>query len=102
MIHIVGHTAVDHISRVHHLPKENHSTHITDRQVFFGGGAANIAAGIAVLGEAVTLHSCVGDDFPAAITSTGWTIWASTGSFFWCRRPAHRQRLCLLTMPAAR
>ncbi len=63
MIHIVGHTAVDHISRVHHLPEENHSTHITDRQVFFGGGAANIAAGIAVLGEAVTLHSCVGDDF---------------------------------------
>ncbi|MGB8219325.1 MAG: carbohydrate kinase family protein [Methanoregula sp.] len=63
MIHVVGHTAVDHISRVHHLPKENQSTHITDRQVFFGGGAANIAAGIAVLGETVTLHSCVGDDF---------------------------------------
>ena len=63
MIHVVGHTAVDHISRVHHLPQKNHSTHITDRQVFFGGGAANIAAGIAALGETVTLHSCVGDDF---------------------------------------
>ncbi|MGA2104009.1 carbohydrate kinase family protein [Methanoregula sp.] len=63
MIHVVGHTAVDHISRVHHLPEKNQSTHITDRQIFFGGGAANIAAGIALLGESVTLHSCVGDDF---------------------------------------
>lgn len=63
MIHVVGHTAVDHISHVHHLPERNCSTHITDRQVFFGGGAANIAAGIAMLGEAVTLISCVGSDF---------------------------------------
>ena len=63
MIHVVGHTAVDHISHVHHLPERNCSTHITDRQVFFGGGAANIAAGIATLNEAVTLISCVGSDF---------------------------------------
>jgi ribokinase len=63
MIHIVGHTAVDHISHVHHLPEKNASTHITDRQIFFGGGAANIAAGIAALGEGVTLVSCVGSDF---------------------------------------
>jgi ribokinase len=63
MIHVVGHTAVDHISHVHHLPERNCSTHIIDRQVFFGGGAANIAAGIATLGEAVTLISCVGSDF---------------------------------------
>ena len=63
MIHIVGHTAVDHISRVPHLPKENQSTSITERRISYGGGAANIAAGIAVLGEEVTLHSCVGDDF---------------------------------------
>jgi len=63
MIHIVGHTAVDHISRVPHLPKDNQSTSITGRRISYGGGAANIAAGIAVLGEDVTLHSCVGDDF---------------------------------------
>ena len=63
MIHIVGHTAIDHISRVPHLPKTNCSTHITDRQIYFGGGASNIAAGIAMLGEAVTLHSCIGGDF---------------------------------------
>ena len=63
MIHVVGHTAIDHISHVHHLPEKNASTHITDRQIFFGGGAANIAAGIATLGEKCTLVSCVGSDF---------------------------------------
>jgi ribokinase len=63
MIHVVGHTAIDHISKVPHLPGANCSTHITDRQTYFGGGASNIAAGIAMLGEAVTLHSCIGGDF---------------------------------------
>jgi ribokinase len=63
VIHIVGHTAIDHISKVPHLPKPNCSTHITDRQIYFGGGASNIAAGIAMLGEQVTLHSCIGGDF---------------------------------------
>ena len=55
MIHIVGHTAIDHISKVPHLPRANCSTHITDRQIYFGG--------IAMLGEQVTLHSCTGGDF---------------------------------------
>ena len=63
MIHIVGHTAIDHISKVPHLPEKNCSTHISDRRIYFGGGASNIAAGIATLGEQVTLHSCVGGDF---------------------------------------
>jgi ribokinase len=63
MIHVVGHTAVDHISKVPHLPEKNCSTHITDRQIYFGGGAANIVAGIAKLGEQSTLISCVGGDF---------------------------------------
>jgi len=63
MIHIIGHTAIDHISKVPHLPKANCSTHITDRQIYFGGGASNIAAGIATLGGDVTLHSCIGGDF---------------------------------------
>ena len=63
MIHIVGHTAVDHISKVAHLPEKNCSTHIADRQIYYGGGAANIAAGIATLGGEVTLVSCVGGDF---------------------------------------
>jgi sugar/nucleoside kinase (ribokinase family) len=63
MIHVVGHTAIDNISKVPHLPLANCSTHITDRQIYFGGGASNIAAGIAMLGEEVTLHSCTGSDF---------------------------------------
>jgi sugar/nucleoside kinase (ribokinase family) len=63
MIYVVGHTAIDHISSVHHLPDRNTSTHITDRKIFFGGGAANIATGIAMLGEPCTLVSCIGDDF---------------------------------------
>ena len=63
MISVVGHTAIDHISRVPHLPEKNCSTHISDRQIYFGGGAANIAAGIATLGEKVALISCIGNDF---------------------------------------
>ncbi|HOV68377.1 MAG TPA: carbohydrate kinase family protein, partial [Methanoregulaceae archaeon] len=39
MITVVGHTAVDHISRVTSLPGPNGSTTITDRQILFGGGA---------------------------------------------------------------
>jgi len=63
MISIVGHTAIDHISKVGHLPEKNCSTHISDRQIYYGGGAANIAAGIATLGGETTLISCVGGDF---------------------------------------
>ncbi|HOT94201.1 MAG TPA: carbohydrate kinase family protein [Methanoregulaceae archaeon] len=63
MITVVGHTAVDHISRVTSLPGPNGSTTITDRQILFGGGAANIAAGIARLGGDAELLSAVGGDF---------------------------------------
>lgn len=63
MIHVVGHTAIDHICRVPAFPPKNASTNIIDRKIFFGGGAANIAAGIAVLGERCTLVSAVGGDF---------------------------------------
>ncbi|KUK59699.1 MAG: Cytidine kinase / inosine-guanosine kinase, partial [Methanoculleus marisnigri] len=50
MIAVVGHTAIDHLFRVPKLPGRHNSTYITDHKVYFGGGAANIAAGIAVLG----------------------------------------------------
>ncbi|MDD1706058.1 MAG: PfkB family carbohydrate kinase, partial [Methanoregulaceae archaeon] len=63
MIHIVGHTAIDHISRVSSLPVRNGSSTITARSILFGGGAANIATGIARLGGEVTLVSAVGEDF---------------------------------------
>jgi sugar/nucleoside kinase (ribokinase family) len=71
MIHVVGHTATDYISRVPHLPAKNCSTHISQRQIYFGGGAANIAAGIAVLGGQVTLISCTGSDF----AGSGYDRW---------------------------
>ena len=63
MIHVVGHTAIDHILRVPRFPDRNGSTFVRSHQVFFGGGAANIAAGIARLGAPVTLVSAVGGEF---------------------------------------
>ncbi|HDR72459.1 MAG TPA: carbohydrate kinase family protein [Methanoculleus sp.] len=63
MISVVGHTAVDHIFLVPHLPNRHASTFVLDHHVYFGGGAANIAAGIATLGEQCTLVSAVGGDF---------------------------------------
>jgi len=66
MIAVVGHTAIDHLFRVPKLPGRHNSTYITDHKVYFGGGAANIAAGIAVLGERCQLISSVGGDFPGS------------------------------------
>jgi len=63
VIHVVGHTAIDHILRVPRFPERNTSTFIRDHEVFFGGGAANIAAGIARLSTPVTLVSAVGSEF---------------------------------------
>lgn len=63
MIHVVGHTAIDHICQVSHLPGPNTSATVIDRTIAFGGGAANIAVGIAKLGGEVTLVSAVGGDF---------------------------------------
>jgi ribokinase len=66
VIHVVGHTAIDHILTVPHFPPPHTSTFIRDHRVFYGGGAANIAAGIARLGVPVTLVSGVGNDFPGS------------------------------------
>ncbi|MCK4270935.1 MAG: carbohydrate kinase family protein [Methanogenium sp.] len=63
MISVVGHTATDHIFLVQNLPERHHSTFILDHKIYYGGGAANIAAGIATLGEEAELVSAVGDDF---------------------------------------
>lgn len=63
MISVVGHTAVDYLMRVPFLPDRNHSASVTERHTAFGGGAANIAAGIARLGEPCSLISAVGPDF---------------------------------------
>ena len=71
MIHVVGHTAVDHILRVPRFPERNASTFVSDHQVFYGGGAANVAAGIARLSTPVTLVSAVGPEF-AGSEYEGW------------------------------
>jgi ribokinase len=63
VIYVVGHTAIDHICRIRDFPPPNGSVTIEERKVFFGGGAANIAAGIARLGVPCTLISAVGGDF---------------------------------------
>ena len=59
MIEVVGHTAIDHICTVTHLPGPDDSTLVSDRKILFGGGAANIAVGIAMLGGDVSLISAV-------------------------------------------
>jgi Sugar kinases, ribokinase family len=63
VISVVGHTAVDHICSVSHLPGPNASASILNRTIAFGGGAANIAVGIALLGGKTSLISAVGGDF---------------------------------------
>jgi len=63
VIAVVGHTAIDHLFTVPALPERHSSTYITGHRIFFGGGAANIAAGIATLGGRARLVSAVGGDF---------------------------------------
>jgi ribokinase len=96
MIHIVGHTAIDHISKVAHLPEKNCSTHITDRQIYYGGGAANIAAGIATLGEKVMLHSCVGSDFKGSDYDR-WMAKIGVGQQFFVVPDAHTPTAFMFT-----
>ncbi len=96
MIHVVGHTAIDNISKVPHLPEPNCSTHITDRQVYFGGGAANIAAGIAMLGGPVTLHSCIGGDF-AGSAYDRWMAELGIGREFFSVPDAHTPTAFMFT-----
>lgn len=62
-ITVVGHTAFDHICKTPYLPPPNASTPVTERVILYGGGAANIATGIAKLGQNAALVSAVGGDF---------------------------------------
>ncbi|MCQ1538892.1 carbohydrate kinase family protein [Methanocalculus taiwanensis] len=96
MIHVVGHTATDHIFRVPHLPDANTSTQILDHQIFFGGGAANIAVGIAVLGGESTLVSAVGGDF-AGTEYDRWLDSHQVGRFFYIEEEAHTPLACMFT-----
>lgn len=62
-ISVVGHTAIDYLFEVAKLPGPNASAPIVDYHEYHGGGAANIAAGIAKLGGVSQLISPVGADF---------------------------------------
>jgi sugar/nucleoside kinase (ribokinase family) len=61
---VVGHTAYDQLFRVERLPERHTSSPVRQHHTYFGGGGANVAAGIARLGGPCTLISAVGPDFP--------------------------------------
>jgi ribokinase len=63
---VVGHTAYDHLFRVQRFPERHASSPVRDHHTYFGGGGANVAAGIARLGGSCTLISAVGPDFPGS------------------------------------
>lgn len=60
---IVGHIAYDHIFTIPYFPPKNHSIYINKMGTYFGGGAGNIATGIASLGGKCEIISAVGTDF---------------------------------------
>lgn len=62
-ISVVGHAAIDLLFDVEHISCHNESYPIIDYREYFGGGAANIAVGIATLGGKGQLISAVGEDF---------------------------------------
>jgi len=62
-ISVIGHTAYDHLFDVTRFAPPNSSMPINGYHIYFGGGAANISAGIATLGGKSQLVSPVGCDF---------------------------------------
>ena len=65
-ISVSGHLCVDYILTVDEYPPVGESRRVTERKIYFGGGAANIAVGIARLGGDAELISAVGCDFPGS------------------------------------
>ncbi|NPE31332.1 carbohydrate kinase family protein, partial [Methanococcoides sp. SA1] len=63
VISVVGHAAIDFLFDVEGISCPNESNPIVDYKQFYGGGAANIVAAIAILGGKSQLISAVGDDF---------------------------------------
>ncbi|HJJ95589.1 MAG TPA: carbohydrate kinase family protein [Methanocorpusculum sp.] len=66
LISITGHLCNDYIITVDEYPPVGESRRVVNRETFFGGGAANIAVGIATLGGESELISAVGKDFPGS------------------------------------
>ena len=62
-VSIVGHIAYDHIFTIPYFPSKNHSIYIHKMGTYFGGGAGNIATGVASLGGNCEIISAVGNDF---------------------------------------
>ncbi len=65
-ISVSGHLCVDYILTVDEYPPVGESRRVSNRKIYFGGGAANIAAGIATLGGQAELICAVGSDFPGS------------------------------------
>ncbi|MDO5845848.1 MAG: PfkB family carbohydrate kinase, partial [Methanocorpusculum sp.] len=63
-ISVTGHLCNDYILTVEEYPPVGESRRVISRENYFGGGAANIAVGIAKLGGNAELISAVGRDFP--------------------------------------
>lgn len=65
-ITVVGHAAIDLLFDVENIAVHNESHPIIDYNQYYGGGAANIAIGIAILGGQAQLISAVGGDFASS------------------------------------
>ena len=66
IISVCGHLCNDYIIAVEEYPAVGTSCRVTDRQNYYGGGAANIAVGIAKLGGTAELIAAVGRDYPGS------------------------------------
>lgn len=62
-ISVSGHLCIDYIITVDEYPPVGESRRVSERKIYFGGGAANIAAGIARLGGQAELICAVGQDY---------------------------------------
>ncbi|MDR3102123.1 MAG: carbohydrate kinase family protein [Methanocalculaceae archaeon] len=62
-VSVCGHLCNDYIIGVAEYPAVGTSCHVIDRQNYYGGGAANIAVGIAKLGGSAELIAAVGRDY---------------------------------------
>jgi ribokinase len=65
-ITVVGHAAIDLLFDVENIAVHNESHPIIDYNQYYGGGAANIAIAIAILGGKARLISAVGGDFASS------------------------------------
>ncbi|HJJ47183.1 MAG TPA: carbohydrate kinase family protein [Methanocorpusculum sp.] len=64
LISVTGHLCNDYIITVEEYPSVGESQRVVNRENYFGGGAANIAVGIATLGGEAELIFAAGKDFP--------------------------------------